>query len=116
MTTSQKKVVKKTVIIDGKEVPYYICPPGMSGLGLDIEKSLAQEEKEEAIFEPIEDIAALEAALKEDCGFLKAHQRYLEEGETDNQAVEDYLAYKQSNKYYDAEYDRNVDLVTIFNR
>lgn len=114
MTVS--KVVKKIVTVNGQKVPMYFCPPGMSGLGVDLEKHFAQEEKEEAIFEVNQDTIALEEELKEDCSFLIARQRYLEEGVVEHEAIEDYLAYKQSTKYYDPELDRNVDLVTIFNR
>ena len=110
---TQKKVVKKTVLIDGKEVPYYVCPPGMSGLGVDLEKHLQQEEKEEAIFE-IEDKSSIGTVLKEDCGFLSAHQRYLEEGVTDHPDLEDYIESKIRNRYYDNDADRNRDLVDIF--
>jgi hypothetical protein len=110
---TQKKVVKKTVLIDGKEVPYYLCPPGMSGLGVDLEKHLQQEEKEEAIFET-ETGSVIETVLKEDCGFLRAHQRYLEEGVTDHPEIEDYIESKMKNRYYDNESDRNRELTDIY--
>jgi hypothetical protein len=114
--TKTKKVVKKTVVVDGKKVPYYICPPGMSGLGVDLEKHFNQEEKEEAIFEVTENAAAIEEALKEDLGFVRSYQRYCDEGEITSAEVEDFVNFKQATKYYDVEADRNQDLVTIFNR
>jgi|688.fasta_scaffold1427180_1 hypothetical protein len=111
----QKKVVKKTVQVGGQKVPMYICPPGMSGLGLDLEKHFNQEDKEEAIFEVIDNSQAAELVLTEDYAFVRAYQKYCDDGEVDNAMVEDFVNYKQINKYYDPESDLNKDLVSIFN-
>lgn len=111
-----KKVTKRMVNINGKKVPMYICPAGMSGLGLDLEKHFNQEEKEEAIFEVAEDVTAIEAELKEDLGFVRSYQRYCDEGEITSAEVEDFVHFKQATKYYDNESDRNQDLVSIFNQ
>lgn len=113
--TKSKKVIKKMVTIDGEKVPYYICPPGMSGLGLDLEKHFNQQDKEELVFEVPDSTQELELALKEDCGFVRSYQRYCDEGVVDDPIIEDFVAYKQINKYYDPEADRNKDLVSIFN-
>lgn len=114
--TKTKKVLKRTVTIDGQKVPYYIVPAGMSGLGIDLEKHFNQEEKEEAIFEVAEDTIAIEEALSEDMTFGRSYQRYMDEGEITSAEVEDLVNYKQATKYYDAESDRNQDLVTIYGR
>lgn len=117
MTTKEtKKVVKKMVTVDGKKVPMYICPPGMSGLGVDLEKHFNQEEKEEAIFEVDDTAVAVEEALKEDLTFIRSYQRYCDEGEITSPEVEDFVYQRQATKYYDPESDRNADLVSIFNR
>jgi hypothetical protein len=113
--TRVKKVLKKTIEINGKKVPYYVCPAGMSGLGVDLDKHFNQEDKEEATFEVVEDSESLEKVLKEDTMFGQGYQRFCEEGETDNPLVEDFLAYKNYNRIYDSKEDRNKDLVSIFN-
>lgn len=109
-----KKIVKKTIVVNGKEVPLFLCPPGMSGIGVDIEKHFNQEDKEEAMFDIVEDIEGLERVLKDDAGFGYGFQKFNEEGETNNPLVEDYMAYKDHNRLYDEEKDRNVDLVSLF--
>jgi hypothetical protein len=114
--TTTKKVTRKMVTIDGKKVPYFICPPGMSGQGLDLEKHFNQEDKEEATFEVAEEVSLLEDSLIEDIGFVRSYQRYCDEGEITSSQVEDLVNYKQATKYYDSESDRNQDLVTIFNQ
>lgn len=109
------KVVKKTITIGGKKVPYYVCPPGMSGLGVDLNKHFSDEERdEEALIDSIEQIETIEKVLKEDCGFSKSFQKYLEEGETDDALVEDFLTRESYNAIYN-ENDFNKDLVTLFN-
>jgi hypothetical protein len=109
-----KKVTKKTIEINGKKVPYYVCPAGMSGLGVDLEKHFKQEDAEEATLEVAEEAESLEKILKEDTGFGQGYQRFCEEGETDNPLVEDFLAYRDYNKMYDNKEDKNIDLVSIF--
>lgn len=113
--TRLKKVTKTTIKIGDKEVPYYVCPPGMSGLGVDLEKHFNQEDKEEAIFEIVEDSEVLERVLKEDTGFGYGFQKFCEEGETDNPLVEDFVAYKNYNRLYNEDEDKNIDLTKIFN-
>jgi hypothetical protein len=110
-----KKVVKKMVSVDGKKIPLYICPPGMSGLGLDLEKHFNQQEKEEIEFEIAENAEEIKETFKEDIGFVKSYQRYCDEGEITSDEVEDYVYQKQATKYYDSERDCERDLVSIFN-
>ena len=110
-----KKVIKKVVTVNGKKVPLYLCPPGMSGLGLDLEKYFNQQEKEEIEFEVAENAEELRESFKEDLGFVKSYQRYCDEGEITSAEVEDYVYQKQALKYYDSEKDCEKDLVSIFN-
>lgn len=109
------KVVKKTMTVGGKKVPYYVCPPGMSGLGIDLNKHFSDEDREEeSLVEAVEQIETIEQVLKEDCGFARAYQTYCDEGEVDNALVEDFITHKSYNALYN-DNDLNKDLVTLFN-
>lgn len=110
-----KKVIKKMVNVDGKKVPLYVCPPGMSGLGLDLEKHFNQQEKEEMEFEISENAQEIKETFKEDIDFIKSYQRYCDEGEILTDDVEDYVYQKHINKHYDSEKNCEKDLVSIFN-
>jgi hypothetical protein len=108
--TEEKKVIKKLVTIDGQKVPLYICPSGMSGRTPDFEKSFTQTDKEEAIYELKED----EQLIKEDLSFTRSYQRYCDEGEITSPEVEDFVYQRQATKHYDADTDREKDLVSIY--
>lgn len=110
-----KKVIKKIVSVDGKKVPLYICPPGMSGLGVDLEKHFNQQEKEELEFEVSDSTEEIKETFKEDISFIRSYQRYCDEGEILTDEVEDYVYQKHVNRHYDSEKDCEKDLVSIYN-
>jgi hypothetical protein len=110
-----KKVTKKMVIVDGKKVPFYMCPPGMSGLGLDLERYFNQQEKEEIEFEINSNEEDIKESFKEDLNFAKSYERYCNEGEITSHEVEDYVYQRQIMRHYDPEKDCEKDLLSIFN-
>lgn len=114
--THTRKVTRKMISIPGQKekVPMYVCPPGMSGSGVDLERHFDLEDKEEAEFEVSSEEKALKETLKEDFAFIHSYQRYCDEGEATSPEVEDFIYQRQANKYYDAESDRQADLTTIF--
>jgi hypothetical protein len=111
-----KKIIKKMVSVPGQKekIPMFICPAGMSGSGIDLERTFDLEEKQEAEFEVTNPNAVIEETLKEDLGFVRSYQRYCDEGEITSPEVEDFVYQRHATKYYDAETDRQADLTTIF--
>jgi hypothetical protein len=115
--TETKKVTRKMVSVNGEKIPVYICPPGMSGYGIDLKKHFEneQEDETEEAFEVGLGVGDLGDDYEEDVNFNKSYQKYCDEGEITSPEVEDYLYQKQMNKYYDEELDREKDLVSIYN-
>ena len=116
MKSETKKVTKKLVSIPGQKekIPMYICPPGMSGSGIELERHFSTNDKDEVEFETSNDSTELDDAFKENLGFKLSYQRYRDEGEVNNPELEDFLYQKQATRYYDEKYDRQADLTTIF--
>jgi hypothetical protein len=110
-----KKVSKKMISIPGQKekVPMYICPAGMSGTGLDLERHFESDKEEIDFAVPAEEIG-LEESIKDDISFKMSFQRYRDEGEIVSPEVEDFIYQRQATKYYDEKFDRQADLTTIF--
>lgn len=111
-----KKIIRKMISVAGQKekVPMFVCPAGMSGSGIELDKHFNLEDKQEAEFQVKEETLALESSIKEDISFIRDYQRYRDEGEITSPEVEDFVYKRQATKYYDSENDRNADLTTIF--
>lgn len=100
------KVIKKTVTVNGKKVPYFVVPPGMSGMGVDLKKHF--KDKSDDL-----DEGSDESDTSEELGFAKEFQKYCDTGETDDAFVEDFVRANNSMKYYDFKKDTNIELDKI---
>lgn len=104
--STEKKIEKSTIIINGKKVPFYKIPAGMSGLGVDVQKEDRVITSEDEELEEKEVLIDLSETFKENPEFEQTLNKYFDEGELNND-LDEYIRNKMS---------PSTDLVDLFGK
>ena len=94
MTNKPRQIEKSFVIIDGKKVPYYKVPPGMSGLTAEVKADLELKDSTALDAEDFEQVDR-DPQLEEEI------ERYLSAGNIDDYQAENYFRADASNEFED---------------
>ena len=104
---TQKKIEKTFIIIDGKKVPLYKIPPGMSGLGVDVqrdERIIELSEEDQDLEDEKRSSIELSDTFKENPEFEQSVNKYFDDGEFSHD-LDEYISNKMSS---------TKDLVDLF--